>query len=147
VTLRRPDATERGSASHVEPKYTTLAEDIAACAASAAKPDSRFTRLTQAELLQLHIEISLVSKPEPINDTKQLDPSRYGVVVSAGQARAAVLPNLPGVKTVEQQLTAAAIEGQLPAGRSWTLERFEVISWGTDTAEALQAHRARHGPR
>jgi AMMECR1 domain-containing protein/aromatic ring-opening dioxygenase LigB subunit len=143
VTLRKADGSERSSAAHVVPQYTSLAEDIAVCATSAALQDTRFARLTLAELQELYIEITLISKPEPISDAKQLDPQRYGVVVSGGRSRGAVLPEQPGVNTVEQQLTAAAVKGQLPAGRPWTLERFEVISAGIDTAEALQAHRAR----
>ena len=74
----------------------------------------------------MRIELSLLSKPEPVSDIGTLDPKRFGVVVSSGRARGVLLPDIPGVDTVEEQLRVAAAKGQLPASRAWVIERFEV---------------------
>jgi AmmeMemoRadiSam system protein A len=126
VTLRDHEGALRGCIGHIEPQYGTLAEEIAACAASAATQDTRFARVAPNELPSLSIEISVLGKLELVTDLATLDPKRYGVVVAAGRARGVLLPDIDGVDTVEEQLRIAASKGQLPAGRPWTIERFEV---------------------
>jgi AmmeMemoRadiSam system protein A len=126
VTLRDAQGALRGCIGHVEPLYGTLAEEIAACAASAATQDTRFARVSPSELPALSIEVSVLGKTEVVRDLATLDPKRYGVVVSAGRARGVLLPDIEGVDTVEEQLRIAAAKAQLPAGRPWTIERFEV---------------------
>jgi AMMECR1 domain-containing protein/aromatic ring-opening dioxygenase LigB subunit len=146
VRLRDAAGNERGCVGHVEPQHGTLAQEIAACAAACVTQDTRFARVTLHELGELDIEIALVSKPETVHDTAKLDPQRYGVVVQAGRCRGVQLPGESGVTTVEQQLTAAAVKGQLPSGRSWTIERFEVQCSSESTLRAARhADRARLG--
>jgi AmmeMemoRadiSam system protein A len=126
VTLRRPDGALRGCIGHVEPLFAGVAEEVADCAAAAATQDTRFARVSPSELPQISIEVSLLSRPEPVSDMAALDPKRYGLVVSSGRARGVLLPNVPEVNTVEDQLRIAAAKGQLPPGRPWIIERFEV---------------------
>jgi MEMO1 family protein len=126
VTLRRRSGELRGCVGHVEPLFGALAEEIAACAGAAATQDTRFPRVTPKELVSVRIEVSLLSRPEPVADIGTLDPKRYGVVVSSGRARGVLLPDVSGVDTVEEQLRIAAAKGQLPASRAWVIERFEV---------------------
>jgi AmmeMemoRadiSam system protein A len=126
VTLRDRNGELRGCIGHVEPMFGGLAEEVAACAAAAATQDTRFPRVAPKELPSIRIEVSLLSKPEPVSDITTLDPKRYGVVVSSGRARGVLLPDVAGVDTVEEQLRIAAAKGQLPASRAWVIERFEV---------------------
>lgn len=126
VTLRRADGGLRGCIGHVEPLFSGLSEEVADCAAAAATQDTRFARVSPSELPQISIEVSLLSRPEPVLDMSDLDPKRYGLVVSSGRARGVLLPNVPEVNTVEDQLRIAAAKGQLPPGRPWVIERFEV---------------------
>lgn len=138
VTLRKPDGGLRGCIGHVEPLFASLAEEIADCAAAAATQDTRFARVAPNELPQLSIEVSLLSKPEPVTDIASLDPKRFGLVVSSGRARGVLLPNVPEVNTVEEQLRIAAAKGQLPPGRPWVIERFEVAK-ATETPALLDS--------
>jgi AmmeMemoRadiSam system protein A len=126
VTLRRTDGALRGCIGHVDPLFAGLAEEVADCAAAAATQDTRFARVSPNELPNISIEVSLLSRPEPVADMSELDPKRYGLVVSSGRARGVLLPNVPEVNTVEDQLRIAASKGQLPPGRPWIIERFEV---------------------
>jgi MEMO1 family protein len=136
VTLRDRHGGLRGCIGHVEPLFGTLGEEIAACAAAAATQDTRFPRVAPKELPSLRIELSLLSKPEPVSDISTLDPRRYGVVVSSGRARGVLLPDIPGVDTVEEQLRIAAAKGQLPVSRTWVIERFEVLRGEDGVTEA-----------
>ena len=57
----------------------------------------------------------------------QLDPKRYGVIVSSGHRRGLLLPNLEGVDTVEEQVRIARQKAGISRGENATLQRFEVI--------------------
>jgi AmmeMemoRadiSam system protein A len=145
VTLRKPEGGLRGCIGHVEPLFAGLSEEIADCAAAAATADTRFARVAPNELPQLGIEISLLTKPEPVSDITTLDPKRYGLVVSSGRARGVLLPGVPEVNTVEDQLRIAAAKGQLPPGRPWVIERFEIVQ-ASETPPPLAARGGRRGP-
>lgn len=128
VTLRRLDGTLRGCVGHTTPTHRTLVDEVAACAVAAAERDTRFRPVSAQELPSLCIEISLLTPPERVNDLRELDPQRYGIIVSCGSARGVLLPNVEGVSTYEQQIRIAADKGELPRDRQgeWQIERFEV---------------------
>jgi MEMO1 family protein len=128
VTLRRRNGSLRGCVGHTTPSHRTLVDEVAACAVAAAERDTRFRPVTAEELARLRIEISLLTPPERIHEPSQLDPQRYGIVVSYGAARGVLLPNIDGVSTYDEQIRIAADKGQLPHDRRdhWQIERFEV---------------------
>ena len=56
-----------------------------------------------------------------------LDPKRYGVIVTKGNKRGLLLPDLEGVDTVDEQLSIAKQKAGLdPNEPDCVLERFEV---------------------
>ncbi|HTU60417.1 MAG TPA: AmmeMemoRadiSam system protein A, partial [Polyangiales bacterium] len=103
VTLTRRDGSLRGCVGHTTPSRRTLVDEVAACAIAAAQRDTRFRPVSAQELPSLRIELSLLTPPEPVHELSQLDPQRYGVVVSYGTARGVLLPNIAGVSTYEEQ--------------------------------------------
>ncbi|HET8931947.1 MAG TPA: AmmeMemoRadiSam system protein A [Polyangiales bacterium] len=141
VTLRKQTGALRGCVGHLSPTGRTLLDEVAACAIAAAERDTRFRPVSARELPSLRIEISLLSPSEPVSDHSQLDPRRYGVIVSCGGARGVLLPDVEGVDTVEDQIRIAADKGGLPANRPWEIERFEVLKH----AEELPLTTARRG--
>jgi AMMECR1 domain-containing protein len=65
---------------------------------------------------------------EPISSPDQLDVKRYGVLVTKGSRSGLLLPNLPGVDTIEQQVDIAKQKaGIRPEESGCELKRFEVI--------------------
>jgi AmmeMemoRadiSam system protein A len=130
VTLRDLRGSLRGCVGHIEPQHETLVQEVAACAVAAALRDTRFRPVTARELPHLRIEISLLSPPEPVSDLRLLDPKRYGVIVSSGTARGVLLPDIPGVTTVDEQLRIAASKAGLASDVPWSVERFEVKKGG-----------------
>jgi AmmeMemoRadiSam system protein A len=103
VTLSK-DGTLRGCIGHTDPSGT-LEETVAACAVSAATTDPRFPPLDPSEFPQVHHEISILSPPRPITDPRSIQVGTHGVIVSQGNSRAVLLP-------------------QVAAGRGWTAEAF-----------------------
>jgi AMMECR1 domain-containing protein len=49
-------------------------------AAAAALEDSRFPQVTRKELDGLHIEISILSRNEPIDNPMNIVPGKHGIV-------------------------------------------------------------------
>jgi AmmeMemoRadiSam system protein A len=151
VTLRNSGGELRGCIGHVEPMYVTLAQELAACAAASATRDTRFSPVRLDELEQLRIEISLLGSPEAVTSIAQLDPARYGVVVSAGLQRGVLLPGIDGIHTALEQVRIAAAKAGLSLGAPLDLQRFEVIKLveqsGSCTIDAgARRSRGVHGP-
>lgn len=70
-----------------------LGESIVRCATSAALEDPRFSPLHPEELLQLEIEVSLLSLPAPIAP-EEIEIGRHGLLISQGQRRGLLLPQV-----------------------------------------------------
>jgi len=110
------------------PAHANLAEEICANAIAAAAHDPRFPSVTADELGDLVYDVDVLSEPEPIASEADLDPRRYGVIVSAHDGRRGLLlPDLEGVDTVSEQVGIAARKGGIDLTRdAYTLERFTV---------------------
>ena len=91
VTLRN-NGHLRGCIGVVEAD-TPLGDSVARCAAGAALQDPRFAPTRVADLSQLQIEISLLSRPEPIA-INAIEIGRHGLIVVSGDRRGLLLPQV-----------------------------------------------------
>ena len=66
------------------------------------------------------------TEPEPVDSPDQLDVKRYGVIVQCGDRRGLLLPDLPGVDSVEEQISIARRKGSIGEQEPYQLWRFEV---------------------
>jgi hypothetical protein len=73
-----------------EPLYETV-RDMAVAAAS---KDPRFSPLTAGELKDIHLEISVLSKPQRVKDASQIQLGRDGVIVSKDGHQGVFLPQV-----------------------------------------------------
>jgi AmmeMemoRadiSam system protein A len=124
VTLRGPCGTLRGCVGRTEPRHACLVQEVADCAVGAATRDVRVAPLAPHELSTLAIEVSLLSPPEAVSSPSQLDAQRYGVIVSHGARRGVLLPDVPGIHTVEDQLRIALHKAGISPVDAYTIERF-----------------------
>jgi AMMECR1 domain-containing protein len=123
-----------------------LAQEVAACAVAAATRDTRFEPIEERELDAVEIEISVLSPPESIASACELDPKRYGVVVSSGSRRGVLLPDIEGVKSVRDQLRIATAKAGLPSDTPLSLKRFAVLKLKSHALPSLQERiRGRDG--
>lgn len=118
----------RGCIGTISPSYGNLAEEIAGNAISAATRDPRFLPVEEHELDDLVYSVDILGKPEPAT-RDQLDPKRYGVIVSKGSRRGLLLPDLEGVDTVEEQLRIACQKAGIRPDENYSIERFEVVRY------------------
>lgn len=117
----------RGCIGTTGPVTSSIYEEIRRNAVSAALQDPRFFPIQPWELEDLEINVDLLGEPEPIASEDQLDPKKYGVIVSKNGKRGLLLPDLEGVDTIEQQVSIAKQKAGLRAGeKGCSLERFEV---------------------
>lgn len=122
------DGQLRGCIGTIAPTRASLAEEICANAISAGTRDPRFPAVLADELDELVYDVDVLGEPEPVASADELDPARYGVIVSCGARRGLLLPDLDGIDTVEEQVRIAARKGGIDlADDDYRLERFEVV--------------------
>jgi len=97
----------RGCIGTTEATKDSIPEEIISNAISAATADPRFSPITGDELDLLDYSVDILSEATPVEDLSCLDPKKYGVIVEKGSRRGLLLPDLPGVDSVEEQLSIA----------------------------------------
>ena len=133
----------RGCIGVVE-AYEPLGAAIARCAASAALQDPRFSPIKAEELSQLHIEISLLTPPEPIH-VDGIEIGKHGLIVSQGGKRGLLLPQVATEHqlTREQFLEETCRKAGLPAN-AWKAPETKIEGF---TCEVFaESHPIMHGP-
>ena len=99
VTLTNPDGSLRGCIGALEARLP-LAQDVCLHAAAAALDDYRFLPVQPGEVAGLHIEISRLTDPLPLEYERPEDllvlihPGEDGVVLCDGPHRATFLPQV-----------------------------------------------------
>ncbi len=124
----KKDGELRGCIGTTEPTRPSLAQEIVANAVSAGTRDPRFPAITPEELPYLVYSVDVLGEPQAIAGEEELDPKRYGVIVSAADGRRGLLlPDLAGVDTVEEQVSIARRKGGIGPDEPVALQRFEVV--------------------
>ena len=117
----------RGCIGTIAPTQGSLAWEIVRNAVSAGAHDPRFPPVKAGELAGLEYSVDVLGEPEPIASAAELEPRRYGVIVTRGSRRGLLLPDLDGVDTAWQQLRIALQKGGIRADEPYELARFEVV--------------------
>ena len=127
-----------GSLAAVEP----LAEGVRRNAINAAFHDYRFTPLTAAELPELHIEVSVLSEPQPLitadadDLVRRLRPGADGVILRGPNGeQATFLPQVwQQLKRPELFLDHLCRKAGLP-GDAWRSGRLRVFTYQVQSFE------------
>jgi len=130
VTLHKQEHL-RGCIGTFTPQQPTIAHEIIANAISSAVRDPRFEIVHQGELASIVISVDILTAPERVSSIDELDPRRYGVIVSKGWQKGLLLPDLAGVDTIEEQLNIARNKAGLANVplKKLTIERFTVTRY------------------
>lgn len=126
VSIKK-DGLLRGCIGTIEPTQENLAKEIIKNAINAGVRDPRFEPITEDELPKLVYSVDVLKEPEPISSMDELDPKKYGVIVSKGFRKGLLLPNLEGIDTPEEQVEIALGKAGIKKYEKYRLERFEVI--------------------
>jgi AmmeMemoRadiSam system protein A len=83
----------RGCIGHLTPR-DPLFLTVQQCAVSAAREDSRFLPVKSEELPDISIEISVLAPLQGIRDPLQVKVGEHGLMISRGQRRGLLLPQV-----------------------------------------------------
>jgi AmmeMemoRadiSam system protein B/AmmeMemoRadiSam system protein A len=92
VTLKK-NGKLRGCIGYIlplEPLYAAVQENTV----NAATRDTRFPPVRARELASIHIEISVLSVPEPVPSYRDIEIGRHGIILKNGPRRAVFLPQV-----------------------------------------------------
>ncbi len=111
-----------------------LAEAVRRATLSAAFHDPRFSPVNSQELADLDLEVSVLSRPEPMRALDELVLGRHGILVRRGPQRGLFLPQI----AIEHHLDRAAFlarccdeKAGLPAD-AWRQPDTEVLLFTTE---------------
>ncbi|MGE5674714.1 MAG: AmmeMemoRadiSam system protein A [Mycobacterium leprae] len=120
------DGDLRGCMGTTAPTEPTLALEVVRNAIMAGTDDPRFSAVEEEELPFLDYSVDVLGPAVPCNYA-ELDPHRYGVIVEKGRHTGLLLPDLPGIDSVDEQVSVACQKAGLTPGESGIrLYRFEV---------------------
>nr|WP_237697525.1 AmmeMemoRadiSam system protein A [Kosmotoga olearia] len=128
VTLHKANGDLRGCIGTILPTKRNLAEEIRDNAIAAATKDPRFPPVQPEELNNLVISVDILSEPEECKP-EDLDPKKYGVIVEAGWRRGVLLPDLPGIVTVQEQLRIALLKAGISPNEPYKIFRFSATRY------------------
>lgn len=119
----------RGCLGTIEPAQDSLAAEVIENAVGAATRDPRFPPVRIEELPELDISVQVLGPLERVDGPEGLDPSRYGLVVRAGERRGVLLPDVEGIATAAQQIETARAKAGLGPREPAELFRFETTKY------------------
>lgn len=134
MSLHEQGGDLRGCIGHVTGDRP-LGEVIRQVAVSAAQNDPRFPPVTPEELADLHLEISVLTEPVPVDvaHRARLVVGRDGVLVRSGSTHAVLLPQVATEHGLgpEAFLDAVCQKAGLRPG-SWREPRTQVFTFTAD---------------
>lgn len=127
VSMKK-DGKLRGCVGTILPVTDSIGEEIIRNAVEAGEHDMRFSPVSIDEIYDITFSVDVLTKPVKASK-EELNPQKYGVIVSHKGRRGLLLPDLEGVDTVEQQLDIALKKGGIDAGSDYTIEKFEIVRY------------------
>lgn len=121
----------RGCIGTILPTTDSVGEEIIRNSIEAAFHDPRFPAVSEDEMEDIDISVDILMDSKPCQK-EELDPKKYGVIVSLGGRRGLLLPDLEGVDTVEEQLRIACDKADIDFDEDYKIEKFEVIRYKED---------------
>ncbi len=122
----KKDNQLRGCIGTLSPSHACVAIETIQNAISAATKDPRFHPVQEHELGDLEYCVDVLSPPEKVDDLKQLDPKKYGIVLVCDTRKGLLLPDLEGVDTVDEQIRITRLKACILPEEETEMYRFEV---------------------
>jgi AmmeMemoRadiSam system protein A len=127
VSIHLASGELRGCIGTILPTCKSMAEEIVQNARWACSRDHRFSPIDSSELANLAIKVDVLSEPEPIDSIDELNPKKYGVIVSTKDGRRGLLlPDLEGVDSAKDQIEICRRKGGIYPSDPISLQRFTV---------------------
>ena len=125
VSIHTRDGSLRGCIGTIYPTEENVALEIINNAISASTRDPRFSPVSLGELPCLDISVDILGLPEETT-VAELNPKKFGVIVTLGNRKGVLLPDLEGVETLQQQLRIALRKAGIRESEDYRIFRFAV---------------------
>lgn len=143
VTIEK-EGKLRGCIGTYLPTKGNIAREVISNAIAAATEDYRFGLITKEELDRLSYTVYVLDKPELVENIKELNPKKYGIIVKTTPIispngtdvvfnghipfkSGLLLPDLEGIETPEEQIAIACQKGGIdPEVERVVIYRFTV---------------------
>lgn len=127
VTMRTVEGRLRGCVGSLAPSRPNIVQETWHYARIAAFNDPRFAPVALDELDRLRFEVSVLHTFQTVQSTAELDPRRFGVIVSASDGRRGLLlPAIPEIQTVGAQLRHVRGKAGIAVHEPVEMQRFQV---------------------
>jgi AmmeMemoRadiSam system protein A len=142
VTLKKAGLL-RGCVGSVVAKEP-LAEAVATAARNAALNDIRFSPVSEDEIPELDIEISVLSPFARIEDTEEIQPGRHGLLIEKGHNRGLLLPQVASDQNWDREtfLAHTCVKAGLPVDAWKTDVDLEIFLFSATVFGEVDAHHA-----
>ena len=127
VTLYK-DGMLRGCIGTIFPTTDSIYEEIIRNSIQAAIHDPRFKSVNKSELPDIEFSVDILDSPQPAK-LEDLDPMKYGIILTSGHKKALLLPHLEGIDTVDSQVQITKDKAGIKPGESFLIERFKVTRY------------------
>jgi AmmeMemoRadiSam system protein A len=133
----------RGCIGVIEPTEQ-LAESIARCAFSAALEDPRFNPMQPEELLDLDVEVSLLSPLEPIRP-EEIEIGKHGLLIEQGIHRGLLLPQVAVAHHLDREhfLQETCYKARLSVD-AWKSPRTHIYGFTCEIVQQEKSPRLNH---
>ena len=84
----------RGCIGQIVPSDEPLWQVVRDMAVAACSEDNRFKPVSQDELKKIEYEVSVLSVPQPIDDWRQIELGKHGVIIKQGSSSGVFLPQV-----------------------------------------------------
>jgi len=121
------DGQLRGCIGTIFPTEESLGKEIIRNTILSGTKDNRFKPISKEELADLEYSVDILGNPEVIDTKEVLDVKKYGVIVTSGNKRGLLLPNLDGINDIDTQIAIAREKAGIAPDEKYTLERFQVV--------------------
>jgi AmmeMemoRadiSam system protein A len=117
----------RGCIGTYLPCEENIYKEIVRNAIASATEDPRFYPVQEDELKDITYSVDVLSEPEKIKETSELDPKKYGIIVAKDYRKGILLPDLEGIDTVDEQLRITKMKAGIdPDDKDVEIFRFTV---------------------
>lgn len=133
----------RGCIGLIEAKEH-LAEAIARCAFSAALEDPRFNPMQPEELLEMKVEVSLLSPLQPIRP-EEIEIGKHGLLIEQGIHRGLLLPQVAVEHNLDREhfLQETCYKARLPID-AWKSPRTRIYGFTCEIVQEEKSPRLNH---
>ena len=129
VSLHLTSGELRGCIGTIEPVEENLYKEIVRNAISSASRDTRFSPVRMSEMDEIEISVDVLSEPEKVHSLQELDPVKYGLIISDTKfSRGILLPGLEGIDTIEKQINIVKRKAGLENCENDSLEFYRFTS-------------------